>query len=203
MVSPSNEAAAAAIDAWPNWPGGRLALIGPEGSGKTHLARAWAAKAGAAILDDKADVEVSSLAGRAVLAEDADRLARDETLFHLINMADAGATLLVTGRTAPSLWRRELPDLRSRLNALTVARIEAPDDAILAGVMLNLFRERNIKPAEDVIPYLVQRIERSIPAAKEVVRRIDEFADAGKREVTRALARQILTREDNTLDLFD
>ena len=38
VVSACNREAAARIDAWPHWPGPVLALVGPAGSGKTHLA---------------------------------------------------------------------------------------------------------------------------------------------------------------------
>ncbi len=202
VISASNESAVATLDAWPGWPGGRLALIGPAGSGKSHLARAWADAAGAVIAEGEA-LDLPALAGRHILAEDADRYATDETLFHLINMADAGATLLITGRSDPSSWPARLPDLRSRLNALVVATIAPPDDAILVAALRRFFRERNIRPGEDVVSYLVHRIERSIPAAFEIVRKIDAFADAEKREITRALARHVLEGEDKTQDLFD
>ena len=202
IASASNASAVAALDAWPAWHGGRLALVGPEGSGKTHLAEEWAARVGAVSLGP-GDFDVSSLRGRAVLVEDVDRRAADEALFHLINLADAGASLLLTARTPPRSWPTDLPDLRSRFNALLVARIEAPDDVVLEGVLRKLFRERNIRPADDVLAYLIHRIERSIPTAKDVVSRIDELADAEKRDITRALARRILEREDQTLDLFE
>ena len=201
IVSPSNEEAIAALDAWPAWPGGLLALIGPEGSGKTHLALAWAKLSGAAILH-RADRDMARLRGRPVLLEDADRWTGDEALFHLINMA-GGASLLLTGRLTPRLWATDLPDLRSRLDALPVARIGPPDDAVLEGVLRKFFRERNIRPPDDVLAYLIRRIERSIPSAKDVVCRIDDLADAEKRDITRALAREILEPEDATLDLFD
>jgi chromosomal replication initiation ATPase DnaA len=202
VISAGNAAAAAAVDAWPAWPGGRLALIGPEGSGKTHLARAWAARSGAAILGD-GEVDVSTLRGRPLLVEDADRRPADETLFHLINMADGGASLLITGRTEPGQWPTVVPDLRSRLNGLPATRIEAPDDVVLAGVMKNFFLERNIRPADDLIPYLINRAERSIPAIQDLVRRLDEVAGAQKREINRALARQILAGDKDVPDLFD
>ncbi len=125
--------------------------------------------------------------------DDADLAPRaDEALFHLINMAAAGGALLLTGRTAPSSWPVALPDLRSRLNALTVAELSEPDDAVLNGVLTKFFHERNIRPAEDVLPYLVKRMERSVPVARELVQRIDEAADAEHRSVSRALARQVL-----------
>ena len=72
----------------------------------------------------------------------------------MINMADAGGSLLLTARTPPQLWTTGLPDLRSRLNALLVAELEAPDDVVLEGVLLNFFRDRNIIPESDVLPYL-------------------------------------------------
>jgi chromosomal replication initiation ATPase DnaA len=139
-----------------------------------------------------------------VLFEDADRGAGDEALFHLINMAGApGGGLLLTARTPPSAWAAALPDLRSRLNALPVAELPAPDDAILTATLNKFFRERNIKPADDLIPYLLRRIERSIPRALEIVVLLDEAADAEQRPISRALARQILENEGAGPDLFD
>jgi chromosomal replication initiation ATPase DnaA len=191
IVSPANAEAVEALDAWPAWPGGRLALIGPEGSGKTHLARIWADRARATIVD-RGDVDLSSVAGRAVLVEDADRRSADEMLFHLINMADTGSSLLLTGRTPPLQWTADLPDLRSRLNALMVASLHAPDDVVLEGVLMKLFADRQIRPGKDVMAYLLRRIERSVPAVTEIVARIDEKAGAEGREITRPLAREVL-----------
>ncbi|MBW8815878.1 MAG: chromosomal replication initiator DnaA [Caulobacterales bacterium] len=189
---PSNADAAAAVEAWPAWPGGCLALIGPEGSGKSHLAQAWARRAGAQTLA-AAEPDIAAAAGRPVLLEDADRGVPSESLFHLINLAARdGGGLLLTARLRPAAWPSDLPDLRSRLNALTVAEIEPPDDQVLEGVLRRFFRERNIRPPEAVYPYLLARMGRSIPDAEDVVRRLDEAGDEGFRPVTRALARQIL-----------
>jgi chromosomal replication initiation ATPase DnaA len=128
-----------------------------------------------------------------VLLEDVDRGVADENLFHLINLAARdGGGLLLTARTLPRAWPTALPDLRSRLNALLVAEIAPPDDQVLEGVLRRFFRERNIRPPEEVYPYLLARMGRSIPDAEEIVRRLDEAGDEGFRPVTRVLARQIL-----------
>jgi chromosomal replication initiation ATPase DnaA len=96
-----------------------------------------------------------------------------------------------------------LPDLRSRLNALMVAEIAAPDDDVLRGVLRKFFRERNIRPHDDVYPYLLRRMERSIPGASEIVRRLDETEDGRMRPVSRVLAREILGDDMENLDLFE
>ena len=206
IVSPSNAGAVRTVDAWPVWHAGALALVGPEGSGKSHLARAWASRTGAAVLalNEGEAPDLTDFNGRPVLLEDADRGAPDEVLFHLINMAGVpGGGLLLTGRTAPSSWPVHLRDLRSRLNAMSVAELPPPDDVILEGLLRKFFRERNIRPTDDLVPYLLRRIERSATRAREVVAKLDEVADAEQRGVSRALARQILDNHGDTLDLFD
>jgi chromosomal replication initiation ATPase DnaA len=202
VEGPSNSRAVAALDAWPRWHGGALVLVGPEGAGKSHLARAWAAGAGAAILD-RISPDLAAAQGRPVLVEDVDRGAPDEALFHLINLAaHDGGGLLLTARTPPVGWRADLPDLRSRLNALPVAEIEPPDDSVLEGLLRKFFKERNIRAPAEVYPYLLRRMERSAPGARELVRKLDEAGEHEPRAISRVLAREIL-EGDETLDLFD
>ncbi|MBV9511355.1 MAG: chromosomal replication initiator DnaA, partial [Caulobacteraceae bacterium] len=156
------------------------------------------------IADEIHDADLGLLSGRPVLLEDADRRKSDELLFHLINMAGApGGGLLLTARAAPSGWETALPDLRSRLNALAVAELPPPDDVVLEGLLRKFFREHHILPSDDLVAYLLRRIERSAPRAREVVQKLDEAADAEQRPVTRALARQILEIDDETSGLFE
>lgn len=207
IVSSSNAEAVRAVDAWPTWHAGCLALVGPEGSGKSHLARAWAEASAATVLTpDRAlsDHEISTLQGRPILFEDADRAHADDLLFHLINMAGVdGGGLLLTARAPPSAWATNLPDLRSRLNALPVAELAPPDDRVLDGVLRKFFDEHSIRPSDDLIAYLVRRIERSIPKARDIVERLDEAHGVDHKPVTRALARQILENDGETRDLFE
>jgi chromosomal replication initiation ATPase DnaA len=181
-----------------------LALVGPQGAGKTHLAQGWLQRANALELDAGGPLaDLQSLTGRPVLVEDADR-ADPDTLFHLVNMAaQPGSGLLLTARAAPAAWTTTLPDLRSRLNALPVAELGEPDDELLHGVLQKFFRERHILPSDDIYSYLLRRMERSVPVAWAIVERLDEASDAKHRPVSRALARQILEEDDRTPDLFE
>jgi chromosomal replication initiation ATPase DnaA len=180
------------LAAWPDWPGGVLVLAGPEGCGKSRLAEAWAAHAGALRLDPLRP-DIAAARGGPVLLEDVDRL----------NLAPAGRGVLMTARTRPAAWPAALPDLRSRLNALDVALIEAVDDEILLGVIEAFLRARGIRPPADLAPYLVRRIDRSVPAARDMVERLHEASAGDLRPVTRALARELLDDTAENLDLFE
>lgn len=198
VVSDCNRAAVEALADWPNAIGGVMALCGPAGCGKSRLARIWVERIGAVALDgaEASLIDPLELEGRPVLldrAMDAD----DETLFHLINLAQApGGALLLVSRPAPSAWDVALPDLRSRLDAVISVPVEVPDDPVLAAMLEARFAERGIRPPRDVIPYLLRRIDRSAAAAAAVVDRLDAL----HRPVTRVLARQML---DDSGDLFD
>ncbi|USQ93812.1 DnaA regulatory inactivator HdaA [Caulobacter sp. RL271] len=201
-VSPSNAAAVARVDAWPDWAEGRLALVGPAGCGKSHLARSWAQATGAVVVEaaDPAApaVDLAALRGRAVLVEDADRRSdsahfNDETLFHILNMAGVdGGTVLLTGRTTPVGWATSVADLRSRLNALSVAQIDEPDDAVLHAVLKRAFAAAWWNPEPDLYPYLIARLPRSAAEAQAAAALLAEAAEDGRRELTKALAREVL-----------
>ena len=199
--SACNAEAAAVLDRWPDDAGRVMALCGPAGCGKSHLARLWAERVGALALvgGEAAQADPIELEGRPMLldiAQDAD----DETLFHLINLAQAdGGALLLVSRPSPRRWDVSVPDLRSRLDALRVVAMEAPDDAVLSAILRARFAERSITPADDVIDYLVRRIDRSSQAAADIVARLD----AEHRPVTRVLARQVIEANPDSGDLFE
>jgi len=201
VVSDSNRAAHEALADWPNLIGGVMAVCGPAGSGKSRLAQIWAERVGAVALHgaEAALIDPLELEGRPVLLDDAME-ADDETLFHLINLAQApGGALLMVAREPPSAWAATLPDLRSRLDSALSVPVEAPDDPVLAAMLEARFAERGIRPAKDVIPYLLRRIDRSAAAASELVQRLD----AMHRPVTRALARDVVEGGDESGELFD
>lgn len=201
VVSDCNRAAHEGLADWPDLIGGVLALYGPEGAGKSRLGQIWAERVGAVALHgaEAALIDPLELEGRPVLLDRA-RDIDDETLFHLINLAQApGGALLLVSREPPSVWETALPDLRSRLDSIRTLAVEAPDDAVLAAMLEARFAERGIRPAKDVIPYLLRRIDRSAAAAAQVVERLDAL----HRPVTRTLARAVVEGGEESGELFD
>jgi chromosomal replication initiation ATPase DnaA len=168
-----------------------LALVGPPGVGKSHLAALWVERSGAAPVASAE--EISALAGRPALLEMDETPLDDESLFHLINLAARpSGGLLITTRTPPRQRPTALPDLQSRLNALPTAEIAEPDDALLGELLVRLFDDRGIRPPEDLLSYLATRMERSARGARDLVEEMDAVADQTGRPIGRALAREIL-----------
>ncbi|MES2970371.1 MAG: chromosomal replication initiator DnaA [Pseudomonadota bacterium] len=199
FVSPANATALAALDTWRDWPGGKMLLVGPKGSGKTHLAHLWATESGAALIPGtalaQADLPALSAHG-AVAVEDAESVAGDPgaeaAFFHLHNLVTQAGAMLVTATTPPRDWGLTLPDLASRLQAAPLTRLDAPDDALLSAVLIKLFADRQITVPPSLIPYLVLRMERSIGAARALVAALDARALAEGRAITKALASDVL-----------
>lgn len=181
FVSEANREAAA-------WLGGEAAtrtlLVGPAGSGKSHLGRIFAARPGALLLDD------------------ADRMPDQAALFHAWNAATPTQPVLYTARIPARHWAR-LSDLASRLAATPTLVIAEPDDALLLAVLAKQFADRGVRIDPDVAAFIALRIERSFAAVAATVAAIDARALADSRDVTIPLAREVLEAQGDLLDVID
>ncbi len=198
LVAPCNRAAVAWLDLWPDWPGPALAVHGPPGCGKTHLAHVWRARSGAIPVAPAAlaDPPALAAAARAFVLDgvDPDRTPLDEAgLLHFYNLvAERGGHLLICARVAPARWPVALADLRSRLAAAPAVAVAAPDDALIEAVLVKLFADRQLAIGADALRYLATHMERSFEAARNAVAAIDRAALAARRRVTVALIRDVL-----------
>ncbi|HWP26459.1 MAG TPA: DnaA/Hda family protein [Xanthobacteraceae bacterium] len=196
LAGPSNEAALNLIERWPDWPDRGLVLIGPEGTGKSHLAAIWARLSGARLVAARALEAMhlpATLVTGALVVEDLAAGGFDEAaLFHLLNLVrEQAAWLMITTRQAPAALNIRLRDLHSRLTALPAVKLGAPDDALLRAVIVKLFADRQLVVDESVVNYLATHVERSVAAARAAVERLDREALRLKRPVTRALAGEL------------
>ena len=201
LVAPCNQTAHAGIEGWPNWDTVGLALWGPPGSGKSHLVEVWRRRAEAVLITggDLATLDLRRRRERwRAVALDAvdDALGNpefDEPLLHLFNdLVDRRGHLLIAGRRPPVQWPVGLADLRSRLNALPAIAIDAPDDQLLAALLIKHGADRQIRIGRSEIAYLLPRIDRSFAAVRQLVAAIDRAAMAQRRSVTVPLIRGVL-----------
>jgi chromosomal replication initiation ATPase DnaA len=204
LPNTANEAVLALIDSWPNWPGPFAAIVGPAGSGKSHLAAIWAEKSGARIADasllKNGEVQRALVTG-ALVIEDFSLDRADQTgIFHLFNLArETSGFILITAKSRLDLEGAAIPDLASRLRAVPVLQLSPPDDALIAAVMVKLFADRQLTIDEDTIAFLLPRMERSLAAARAAVERLDRAALSRGRRITRALAAELLRDAENRL----
>lgn len=197
LEGPANEAGLALIESWPDWPNRIMLLVGPEGSGKSHLAAIWAEAAGARSIPAHAltpNAVPGALATGALVVEDLKPGDFDErAMFHLMNLArEDEASVLMTARIAPSAFEVELRDLRSRLRAVPTVALLPPDDFLFRSLIVKFCADRQLSIDETVVNYLASRIERSYAAARQAVDLLDSEALRLGRPVTRALAAELL-----------
>lgn len=199
LLGQSNQAAVALVDQWPDWPGPAALVVGPAHSGKTHLAHVWQHRSGARFVrgSDISEASIGEfLDAHSLVIEDIDRgIASEELLFNLLNLArEHRASLLLTSRLPAGDLAITLPDLRSRLRAAVMVEIAAPDDGLLAAVLVKHFADRQLAVEPQVIAWLVANMERTMAAAALVVGEVDRLALATRRKVTRALAGEVIKR---------
>ncbi|MAK64197.1 MAG: hypothetical protein CMF75_05545, partial [Maricaulis sp.] len=196
ILGPSNAEALAALGRWHDWPRHVMALIGPEGAGKSHLAAIWAANSQALILSAAQLHErlPEVPAGQCLVVEDLDQGVEDDALFHTLNRASEGdiPALLLTARKPPVLWPAQLPDLVSRLRALPHTDLHEADDELITRLIEKQLADRGVSIHPGVIDYLLPRMERSVADVRRLVARMDKLALAKKSPINRAVAREVL-----------
>jgi chromosomal replication initiation ATPase DnaA len=211
LEAPSNARALAMTRLWPDWPHRALMLIGPQGSGKSHLGAIWARRSGARVFfarDLQIDLLPELASAQALLLEDIDEAPPHETeMFHLINLAaESGAWMMMTSRKRPDQLQLATPDLLSRLRRAPEVAIESPDEVFLRAMLVKLFCDRQIQVDDTVIDFLSLRLERSFMAAQQAVALLDREGLARGRAITRPLAAELLKRLPDFLaqkDLID
>lgn len=201
LIADGNRDAVAWIDLWPQWPAPVLMLCGPAACGKSHLAAVWTERTQAATvtaddLTSKAPDEIFAK-GPHLLIDPVDpwigERVVETVLFHLYNMAmENGKTILMTTRAAPSHLTFTLPDLASRLRAAPLAPITPPDETVLAAIMVKMFADRQLQISQDVLDYILPRMERSFAAARDLIAAADALALAEKKAISIPLVRRIL-----------
>lgn len=193
-IGDANQAAWTMLGRWRVWPNGALALAGPSGSGKTHMARAWADIVGARVWDGRARaLDAFEAGGRKLVIDDADRFVDEPHLALLLDAARTGeGALLLTAEEPPQAWPVKLMDLRSRLAALAVERVDEPDDALLARVLSRLCKARFIKLSDKAATYLMAHMERSFAAACIVAEAIDRVHVRGSKPISVPVAARAL-----------
>lgn len=189
--TPGNQRALDLVSAPLSWPDPVVVLTGPAGVGKTHLARIFASEQGALKLTSDALVGLGHLPAPVLVFDHADQNLTPDVeigLFHLVNLVRAHhARLLLTARRPPQFWGLVTPDLLSRLRLALVVDVPLPDENVLRAAMIKLIAERQMVLEPALLEVLVTRLERSIPALRLAIDRLDQLALERQRPITRSM----------------
>ena len=198
FLSPSNQKAYAFLMQWPLWPKNRAVFLqGEKGSGKTHLTHVWAKEAESFFLDINAlhqlDLVPFIQKNPHLVLENVEKLADQQVLFHLLNVVkEQEGALLLTSDMSPALLPFELPDLSSRLKSMPLISLENPDDTLIEAILYKRFADLQMKPAKDVVPYILKYCERSFSALHKLIFLLDRASLTHHRRLTTVLVRDCL-----------
>ncbi len=176
------------------WPSLRLALHGEAGTGKTHLLHVFARRWNAVLVPGEALRHFDGIEPQSAIAiDDAEAMPEPEALLHLLNAAaEQQIPVLLASRSPPAQWRKTLPDLDSRLRAITAVGLGLPDEDLLRALFARLVADRQLRVEEAVQDYLLTRLPRSGAALREAAARLDHASLAAGRRVTRRIAADTL-----------
>jgi chromosomal replication initiation ATPase DnaA len=195
LITDSNRAVWERLQNWQSWPGHAVAIAGPRGAGKSHMALAWAeqARAGVCWPQDRA-MEVFERFGGRIVLDNADRYPDEPHLALLLDAARArpGAAVLLVGERPPGQWSPSLRDLSSRFAAMPVLELSEPDEELLAGVLARLCRARFMKLTDKAATYLTRHMERSFAAAHAVADALDRQHVNAARPISIGVAARVL-----------
>ena len=183
-VTDGNRAAVTFLRARERWPSAAVLILGPAGSGKTHLGQAWRHASDGEFIDDAHKME-------------------ERDLFDAINLALAGhiSGLVLASSLPPTQWGISLPDLNSRLNAMPSVSLAEHDEASLEPILRELFDHAGRSVGQDVVTFILRQCERSVDVLRELVLELDVAAGSKKADLTKAFTAKYL-RNRSELDLF-
>ena len=183
------------LDGQTPWPLNRLALYGAPGSGKSHLAHAWAEANHGKIITQ---APTGGWPTTPIVLDSIEDIPDEPALLYLLNAAaESGNPVLLVSRTPPGRLPVRLPDLASRLRATTAVRIGPTDDTFLALLLARLFSEEQLTVPAPVQTWLLTTLPRSPAAIRTAVTRLSAAAFEAGRPVTRPFAAKVLEFCDN------
>jgi chromosomal replication initiation ATPase DnaA len=192
-LAPSNADACAWLRRTAEWPDHRLAIWGEAGRGKSHLLRIWTERTGAELRTGASLSGLPDIPAAGIALDDADAVLDESALLHLLNAAgEAGLPVLLAARTPPARWAARLPDLASRLRAVTAVEIGPPEDTLLRTLLARLLADRQLRVSETVQEWLMRRLPRSAAALHDAVVRLDAVALDQHRNITVPFAARVL-----------
>jgi chromosomal replication initiation ATPase DnaA len=185
----SNAEALTWLDRTGDWPDNRLLLWGEPGCGKTHLLHMWSTRTGATLVTGPSLKGLPDLPSpNGIAIDDADHTAEETALLHTLNAArDLGVPVLLASGIPPARWAIRLPDLASRLRAITAVRIAPAEPPLLRALFRRLLADRQLRVDEDMQDWLLKFLPASPGRLRDAVAQLEQALAGPGVRLSRAL----------------
>ena len=175
-------------------------LIGPKGSGKTHLVNVFCKSLEGVnwsfLSSENKNIYDIFNTNDVIIIENINNFhskQKEEFLFHSINLSkELNKALLLTSSLQVSKLNFKMSDLVSRLEAMNTASIEEPDDTLMEALIIKLFNDRQISVKPKTVNFLMQRIERSYLGVSEIIELIDKVSLSQKKSISIKLIKGLI-----------
>jgi chromosomal replication initiation ATPase DnaA len=197
FASKCNETAIKFVLNWREWPNQSLIIWGPRACGKTHLSHIWQSHVGGKLLSNLSFSSASPSQivenAQALVIDDAHMIQNQTDFFHTLNLCrEKKIPLLITMECSPQALNMELPDLLSRLKGIVAIEISSPQEETLRLLLIKQCMDQHLPLFEDMIPYIIHRIERSYSAIKRFVYHLRHLCLRQQKDPTLPLIKEAL-----------
>ncbi len=180
-------------------------LWGTVGSGKSHLLQAvvnqWTETTPMFLPLSEPGLSPEMLQGleqfKWVLIDDIEQVIGnkkwEEALFHLYNqIKDNGGNLLITADAPPAELEIKLKDLKSRLTAMTVFKIQSLSDTDKQVLLQQKAAAKGLTLGDEVAQFVLSRSSRDLRYLMDALDKLDKASLVSQRKITVPFVKEVL-----------
>ncbi len=199
FVSSNNFSAYKLIESWPNWPGKWVNIIGPTGSGKTHLSKILEKKIKRLKVIDETNVNekiISELRNfDCLIIDNFKNKIEDKLLYSILNQSKQLENFIViNSKLQLNKFEIKLKDLKSRFNSFIFIGIDLPTDDLLQVIISKSFSDKQINLNPKVSEYIVKNVDRSYEKMFKFLSDLDEFSLSSGKSININLIKKVLNQ---------
>ena len=199
FVSSNNFSAYKLIESWPNWPGKWVNIIGPTGSGKTHLSKILEKKIKRLKVIDETNVNdkiISELRNfDCLIIDNFKNKIEDKLLYSILNQSKQLENFIVINSELQlNKFEIKLKDLKSRFNSFIFIGIDLPTDDLLQVIISKSFSDKQINLNPKVSEYIVKNVDRSYEKMFKFLSDLDELSLSSGKSININLIKKVLNQ---------
>lgn len=107
-------------------------------------------------------------------------------------LKDNKHSLIISGNKSSANSGLELDDLKSRLSSDQVIQIKSPNDDLKIKILKQKAKERSFELSDEVIEFLMRRVERNLSSLIDILDKIDHASLAAKRKITIPFVKELI-----------